>query len=80
MALKEVVADLTLENRLLKKAWAGMGGRRMRYAASEKAGIIPLVEQSHLPAKCTLNKFGISRATFCRWYDRYCEGWAGGAG
>jgi transposase len=24
-ALKEVVADLTLENRLLKKAWSGMG-------------------------------------------------------
>src|SRR5215472_12567809 len=30
-ALKEVVAELTLENRLLKKARLGLGGRRMRY-------------------------------------------------
>ena len=73
------MGDLTLENRLLKKHGRGRGGRRMRYAASEKAKIIPLVEQSHLPAKCTLNKLGIPRATFCRWYDQYFEGWAGGA-
>jgi hypothetical protein len=36
----------------------------MRYPASEKAEIIQLVEQSHLPAKRTLDKLGISRATF----------------
>ncbi|UVO35585.1 IS3 family transposase [Bradyrhizobium arachidis] len=74
-ALKEAVADLTLENRLLKKKherrW---GGRGMRYPASEKAEIIQLVEQSHLPAKRTLDKLGIPRATFYRWYDRYREG------
>ena len=52
----------------------------MRHAASEKAEIIPLVEQSHLPASCTLDKLGIPRARFCRWYDRYCEERAGGAG
>ena len=46
----------------------------MRYPASEKAEIIELVEQSHLPAKRTLDKLGISRATFYRWYDRYREG------
>jgi putative transposase len=46
----------------------------MRYPASEKAEIIELVEQSHLPAKRTLDKLGIPRATFYRWYDRYCEG------
>ena len=46
----------------------------MRYPASEKAEIIQLVEQSHLPAKRTLDKLGIPRATFYRWYDRYCEG------
>ena len=46
----------------------------MRHAASEKAEIIPLVEQSHLSARCTLDKLGIPRARFCRWYDRYCEG------
>jgi len=43
----------------------------MRYPASEKAEIIQLVEQSHLPAKRTLDKLGIPRATFYRWYDRY---------
>jgi len=46
----------------------------MRYPASEKAEIIGLVEQSHLPAKRTLDKLGIPRATFYRWYDRYREG------
>src|SRR3974390_2829372 len=46
----------------------------MRYPASEKAEIIQLVEQSHLPAKRTLGKLGIPRATFYRWYDRYREG------
>ncbi len=46
----------------------------MRYPASEKAGIIELVEQSHLPAKRTLDKLGVPRATFYRWYDRYREG------
>ena len=46
----------------------------MRYPASEKAEIIDLVEGSHLPAKRTLNKLGIPRATFYRWYDRYLEG------
>jgi transposase-like protein len=68
-ALKEFVADLTLENRLLKKRHErGWGGRGMRYPASET------VEQSHLPAKRTLDKLGIPRATFYRWYDRYREG------
>ena len=46
----------------------------MRYPASEKAEIIQLVEQSHLPAKRTLDKLGMPRATFYRWYDRYREG------
>lgn len=46
----------------------------MRYTASEKAEIIALVEQSHLPAKRTLEKLGIPRATFYRWYDRFREG------
>jgi len=46
----------------------------MRYPASEKAEIIQLVEQSHLPAKRTLDKLGIPRATFYRWYDRFRAG------
>ena len=46
----------------------------MRYPASEKLEIIRLVEQSHLPAKRTLDKIGIPRTTFYRWYDRYLAG------
>ncbi len=46
----------------------------MRYPASEKAEIIRLVEASHLPARRTLGKVGIPRATFYRWYDRYLSG------
>ena len=46
----------------------------MRYPASEKLEIIRLVEQSHLPVKRTLEKLGIARATFYRWYDLYQGG------
>lgn len=46
----------------------------MRYPASEKLEIIRLVEQSHLPAKQTLDRLGIPRTTFYRWYDRYLAG------
>ena len=46
----------------------------MRYPASEKLEIIRIVEQSHLPAKLTLDKLGIARRTFYRWYDRFLEG------
>jgi len=43
----------------------------MRYAASEKLEIVRLVEQSHLPVRRTLDKLGVSRPTFYRWYDLY---------
>ena len=43
----------------------------MRFPASEKLEIIRLVEQSHLPIRQTLDKLGIPRTTFYRWYDRY---------
>jgi len=46
----------------------------MRYRASEKLEIIRLVEGSHLPTKRTLDKLGIPRTTFYRWYDRYLAG------
>ena len=36
----------------------------MRYPACEKLEIIRLVEHSHLPAKKTLEKLGILRASF----------------
>jgi len=46
----------------------------MRYPASEKLEIIQLVEQSHLPARRTLEKLGIPPPTFYRWYDRHRSG------
>lgn len=46
----------------------------MRYPASEKLEIIRLVENSHLSARRTLQKFGIPRSTFNRWYDRFLAG------
>lgn len=58
--LKEVVAEQTLELRLLKKKHVRRWGRpRMRYPASEKLEIIRLVEESHLSARRTLAKLGI---------------------
>jgi transposase-like protein len=44
------------------------------YPASEKLELIKLVERSHLPLKRTLDKLGIARTTFYRWYDRYQSG------
>ena len=46
----------------------------MRLPASEKLEIIGLVEQSHLPARRTLEMLGIKPSTFYRWYDRYRSG------
>ena len=57
-----------------KKHDRGWGRRRMRYPASEKIEIIRLVEQSHLPVRRTLDKLGIPKTTFYRWYDRYQSG------
>jgi len=45
----------------------------MRYPATEKLEIIRLVERSSRPAKWTLDKLGVPRPTFYRWYDRYLE-------
>ena len=46
----------------------------MRLSASEKLEIIGLVEQSHLPARRTLQMLGIKPSTFYRWYDRFRSG------
>ena len=73
--LKEVVAEQTLELRLLKKKHdRGWGRRGMRYPAAEKLEIIRLVEQSRLPVRRTLDKLGVLPARFYRWYDRYQSG------
>src|SRR4249920_2846413 len=46
----------------------------MRLPGSEKLEIINLVEQSHLPARRTLQMLGVRPSTFYRWYDRYRTG------
>lgn len=46
----------------------------MRYPASENLEIIRLVEQSHLPAKQTLDRLGIPRSTFYAKCDKYQTG------
>jgi len=43
----------------------------MRPPASGKLEIIRLVEQSHLPARRTLEMLGMKPSTFYRWYDRF---------
>jgi putative transposase len=46
----------------------------MRRPASEKLEIIRIVEQSHLPARRTLEMLGIRPSTFYRWVDRFQVG------
>ena len=46
----------------------------MRYSGSDKTEIIRLVEQSPLPARRTLDKLGVPRSSFYRWYDRNQRG------
>ena len=46
----------------------------MKPSPSEKLEIIRLVEDSHLPARRTLEIQGIVRSNFYRWYDRYQRG------
>ena len=43
----------------------------MGYSASEELEIIRIVERSHLPTKVALDKLGVSRPVFYRWYDLY---------
>jgi hypothetical protein len=40
----------------------------MRLPGSEELEIIRLVEQSHLPARRTLEMLGVRPSTFYRWY------------
>ena len=73
--LKEDVADLTLENRLLKKSMLGdrpIGDRGTNEISRlYKLEIIRLVEHSQLSVRHTLDKIGVSRWTFYRWCDLY---------
>ena len=52
----------------------GWGRRGLGCCASDKTQIIRLVRQSPWPARRTLEKLGIPRSSFYRWYDRYQRG------
>ena len=43
----------------------------MKYPTTDKLEIIRLVEGSHLPVRRTLDKLGVSKSAFYRWYDLY---------
>jgi hypothetical protein len=63
--VKEVVAEQAPELRLLKKRMIAEAGNDEN-PASGTLEIARLVEQSHLPARPTLEKLGIPRSTFNR--------------
>jgi len=80
--LKQLVAELSLKNRILKKSfdWSGVEvDRYMRYSQAEKLEIIRLVEGSPLSVKQTLEELNINRSTFYTWYCdiRRMVRWAG---
>ena len=67
LVLKEVVADLTLENRLLKK-------RSMIADGGDEASDIPHLTRQRSPGWSS-NRLGrIDGRSFYRWYDRYQRG------
>src|SRR6478735_3651948 len=51
-----------------------MGRTANEIPGRREAGDHPLVEESALPVRRTLEKVGIPRATFYRWYDLYQAG------
>ena len=61
-------------NRLLKKHDRGWGRRGMRYSASDKIEIHPAGRAIAWAARRALEKLGIPRSSFYRWYDRYQGG------
>ena len=46
----------------------------MKPSATDKVEIIRIVENSHLPARRTLEILGVPRSSFYRCYDRYQRG------
>src|ERR1041384_1735500 len=71
-ALKEVVAELMLANRLLKKNASGVGAVSPETPPRAESLEAPvLVERPPLPVPRSLENLGIPHATFSRWYDRH---------
>ena len=72
--LKHVVAELVLENRLIKKGVTASDSRAVREThRGREYALIRLVEGSELPVRRTLRELRINRSTFCTWYHRYLQ-------
>ena len=69
--LKELVAELSLENRLLKKNMIGHGGGEDEVSRIREAGDHPPGRAVPPGVGSTLDKLGIPKTTFYRWYDRF---------
>ena len=76
--LKQLVAEMVLENRLLKKNRDGLrlGGRHVRLTAAEKQEMIRLVEGSDLPVRHTLRELQVPRGDLLHVVSPVCRGWA----
>ena len=71
--LKQLVAELALKNRVLKKNLLGMDTTWDKGSQAEKMEIIHLVEHSDLPITRTLDELDVPRSSFYRWYQKYQE-------
>lgn len=71
--LKQLVAELALKNRVLKKNLLGMDTPWNKGSQAEKMEIIHLVEHSDLPITRTLDELDVPRSSFYRWYQKYQE-------
>ena len=71
--LKQLVAELALKNRVLKKSLLGMDTPWNKGSQAEKMEIIHLVEHSDLPITRTLDELDVPRSSFYRWYQKYQE-------
>jgi transposase-like protein len=74
-----VIAELLLENRLLKKRCAAEAGTEAyedetRCSAGEKLEMLQLVWETNLSVRYTVRHIGISPSTHYNWLDRYEHG------
>src|SRR5271165_2795181 len=73
-ALKGMVAELMLENRLLKKARLGLGRTAHEIPRRREAGDHPAARTVLAAGAPHPGPTRIPRATFYRWYDRHSRG------
>lgn len=71
---KRLAGDITRQANTSEVKGLRSEARELKECVAELTlEIISLVERSSRPAKWTLDKLGVPRRTFYRWYDRYLE-------